>query len=1584
MDELDVLNEQPELELDGLTDPVETAPVVNKASNKNLAAHLSYISGSGDPLGVYRQVMGEYDENGESLLAKTMMESIRDENVKTSREALTDVLINPDIDDNTKAFIAEDFLDSQSKRYNIRNTVSEKALAEEIDENVEQETVRLDTGKWIDEINFYKKADQQLLTSEVNKTDYDTVTAYLDIVQYLSPFMESTMVAKLTKDFREGLDNGEDVSGIATDAILLTGSAKAEIMEGLKSLPPAERHAVKQKLAAMISNSSSIVMSDDNDFARTEMLRTFIEEDYDDTDKWVDNVTSILDMTILGGPLVRLLRGAKKAKPAGAAEAVWEDAGTGRKKPSAKARTGTTFDGAFEDVTNRRIDSQKLITSGVQPASLSQNVKDVNPKAAARMHASVVADETGEAAEAMYGTTRTEAIAHDLAPEVGRSDGVMTSKVGQMDKESEAIFSMSPELQAFVSNRGAIWASDAEKAAGRAIAWNDFQNAKGLTLRHEMSTVQNTDVGAKFSAVFGPTNGGYRSAEDAIDLSLYALRKYGVTRKDVTVMVRTPEGYKSADSAKIDTTKEGDYLVKVDYDWEMKPLDITAPEQWSVKRNLFDRFAGSMGLHRSLGTVTRNLLDASSILDPRMVKSAFVAVDRSSRLEQLLLVRGEDFAKAFDNLPSARRDVVYDYFKEANHKGLAMDKTDLLARGFQPEEIEAVEKWRKAWDEMYWLENDDLAKTMTNRGYMMLVDKSGKNSLLARPIPKNQRLQIEVGELIYDPVTDTMIPAVASDITKFYDKGGVLAALRAPVKQGEQVARYVMSPEKAGTVYMRAISKYDQVLPYRQGYYKVSYTAPHFIVHRVKDSKGRVMYEQALSVAGTKADAIIEARRLAATKGGVFDQKDTKADFYIRGDAKGDEVTDLEFEVAHSGGRSSQRFRGQRLEESNAPNQVGSDHSYIMSPAESLIHSARNISRRAPMREWLDAMKDRFVKNYGDLLPVDKYKRRVYPTALNQITKKGRMTDKDIADARTTWAYIEEMESGYINSIDDGYKAVLNGIADALGNANLPMAERGARTLATSRGPMEFSKNVAFHAYLVGHPLRQALIQAHQAIVYLPMNPSYVSRQMVPDIAGVTAALLIGADVKLAARLAGRDVKDMERLIADIERSGLVASIDKQNLVRSSLSSLADEMHKWAPTRALHTIATVARRAGFDLGETMNMVGVFGVFRDKALKEGKTLTPAVLDDIAAQARNYSLGMNRAGDMPYNQNALGMLFQFMQVPHKMATMMTTNRLLSRKERAKLAAYVIPMWTLPAGAMYTLLDKAGALPEDQEARDLIVQGAEAYMINKAIQFASGSDTKLDLSSLGPFDAYGLYEFVHNMMTSDMGEILANSPSGQLFFGNNPRITDAFRTMMQWTTGLDKFDDPKTAQDVLKASASIFSGMDAGFKAAYILEHGKKIGYSGSVTNGLDTVAAIGQLFGFSTIEETERAYLKQKTFKNKEALKKNVTEYYNLLKRSLADESISNQDRRFIQTVLRTGMSTLKKEYGQEAATMLYDMMERDIKNNDSMLYKRIVETSGFRTAEQIRQDAEMIKNWNPESKARYFEQLDGIDRLEDGK
>lgn len=1680
------LDDTEELSLDGLVDPVEKAPVVNKASNRNLAAHLSLLDGSETAINTYRQVNAELDQDGQSILADQMVQTAKEEDTALSAQGLSDLLLDPAYDDNTKMQVAKDFLDKESQRYNIRNKVASKELAMvDAEEDSEQEVVRLDVGKWINEINVYKREEQALMNAEIAKNDGDTATAFMDIAQVLTPYMENAMLSQIVGDFRATQEAGEDASGYAADAMLLAGSAKAEVVAALKKMNPEDRHKVKMAMADLIRKNSSVVLADENDYAKTMFLETFLGEgEYTTADKWIDNTVSLLDLTVFGGAVARTVRsfagGSKGAKRASKARPVegeyvpkdrvdpdmgdmgkapngktyerqykwtaedapkkestqpretntvegeyyqvfegdWEDvvpsdvkaAGTGAratrtfdgegyevntgnwedytptdvKAPGTGVRTTKTYEGEYytqEEVL--ALSSNKLIRSDVKPVSVAETVKDVNPQRSAAIHAAVVKDVTGETAEALYGTTRTEAVASDLAPQMGNTIDAVDYKPGRIAERSEKILNPSEEIQDFIDSRGFIWASDVEKEAARAQAWHDFRNVKGTTFKTNMSSLKiDTDTGAVFNGIYGPDNGGYRNAVEGVNHVLYALRDYGVTPKDITVLERTPKGYRPVNAKDIESKLEGDYVIQVKYNWELKPLDITSPEQWTTKRNLFDSFAGSMAARRYLGTISRNIFDPASMLDPRMVRSAYVAVDKSSALEKVLLDKGEAFASAYRELPKGRQEMLMDYFKEANYKGIKFRERDLKAKGFTDREVEVARMWRNAWDELYWLENRDMSQTLSNQGFKMLIDPVSGDRLLGKPIAPNRIKDIENNALIYDPVSQMTVTMGLPQLQAAYAVGQRVLTLRTPVIEAGKAVKYVISREQPGSSYTRTLSKHDTVLPYREGYYKVAYKQPQFVIERVKDSSGAVVYERAVSVAGTRSDAIIEGERLARVNGKSFDKHAMMkmADYYVRGDAKADEIANFDFDVYNVTGRSSQRYRGERISEANAPSYNGANHAHIANPAEALVSSALNISRRVPMREWLDAMKTRFVAQYKDVLVKDQYGRAVFPTSMDGIQKKGRGTDKDVRDARTAYAYIEEMESGYINAIDDSYKALLNKLGDTLGELGHGKIEKGVRILQGSRGPVEFSKNLSFQAYLVFAPLRQALIQSHQVMMYLPFNPGYVGKQLSKDVLGSLLYLHKFTDSKVAAKFSGRSETDFLDMIRDLNTSGLIASIDKQNLVRSSLSSMADEVNKVGPLRAMASVSTAFRKAGFDLGESINMLGAFNVFRDLAIKEGRQLTPAVLEEISAKARNISLGMNRAGDMPYNQTALGVIFQYLQAPHKMATLVTTNRMLTREERIKLGAYSLAMWTLPAGTMYKLLDGMDILPENEEAKNLVVEGAEAYLINTAIGALTGSATRLDLSSLSPLDPYGLGEFATTLFSEGITDIIANSPTGQLFFGTNPRITDSVRNTHRWIWGSEEFNtSPQELEDVMKGFASIGSGFDSAFKAAYIREHGKLLSATGAETPGLDGVAAIGRLFGFATMDQVERAYLKEKTFKANERLKKNVKAYYDLLKRAYADEGFSSKDPAFTQKVLGSASAVLEKEHGIAARKELADLLKWDLRNGDAALVQRILRQSGMKDSNQIRKDLERIDKWDAEDKKKLFDALDNLDK-----
>ncbi|KAJ4610037.1 hypothetical protein HRR86_009592, partial [Exophiala dermatitidis] len=57
----------------------------------------------------------------------------------------------------------------------------------------------------------------------------------------------------------------------------------------------------------------------------------------------------------------------------------------------------------------------------------------------------------------------------------------------------------------------------------------------------------------------------------------------------------------------------------------------------------------------------------------------------------------------------------------------------------------------------------------------------------------------------------------------------------------------------------------------------------------------------------------------------------------------------------------------------------------------------------------------------------------------------------------------------------------------------------------------------------------------------------------------------------------------------------------------------------------------------------------------------------------------------------------------------------------------------------------------------------------------------------------------DFIHSLFTTDVGTILASTPSGQLLFGNNPRITNFAKTAARYFNLIDDYEDPTTFSQV-----------------------------------------------------------------------------------------------------------------------------------------------------------------------------------------
>lgn len=1560
------------------------APIVSGSSVSNLATHVAAMAA--DPtvaIDKYRQVSSELTMEGKSSAADELVSYARQQQFEKSRDSLVNIMLDPTISDEQKKQAANSVYDQGSQLYNTRNILSQQALeADAGHESIEQEVVRVSLADSMQEINEYKLKQQQILNQAAAERNPDATKAFSDVFDILVPFVEQKYAGSIQADL------GAGKAGAYGTALTLLGDSKKSIRDMLIGLPIDKRMEMTEKIVNAVNANSAIVSPDSNEYAKVQYLQNVLQDGaYSDEFRWVDNAISVLDLTLLGGVAGRLI--GKGARAAGMSES------------------------AVRDTVRQSARSQ------VQPTTVSQNYKDTNPAKAAASHEMAAADETGEAAEALYGTNRADAVGNDIAPEIGGVDGAVRNKVGNPERIHEQEITPDASVMDFVQNRGDIFYDKTEKVSTRSAVVNDFYSAHGLVPRKEMFNIDHLDDGVGIKAIYGPPQGGFSTAKDAIDMAQWALRDYGIPEEAVTLLRREGTNYvpvpkeelkglvegnvvaqkrielagqepslvNSVDElgntvtqtdigSKVVVKRKSDYLIQVDHKYQFSPADVTEWAKFDVNYNIFDRiFSSYNGPSLSslgAGSLQRHLVDAASMFHPKISKGAAVATDRAAGLEKKLLEVGDDFSQTMKKLPTDRQRMVETVIREANEQGLDLNYTKMVADGFRPQEIEALKTWRNYWDTIYHLENADLAKSLRNRGYKEFIDAEHDTRLFAKPISRNQ---VGSSAKVYDHTTGEIKHLGKDEIADLYAREGEIAQLRQPMQVGDDAAEFIVNTNKPGKNYMRGINNSTQVLAYRKGYYSVNYTDPHFIIKKVKDSKGNVLYEKAVATAKNKKQADILTARLAVTDGG--------GEFYNRLDLKSTNTgSDAYWDISQARGRSAQRTRGQRLED--ATSSIDPSQANIMSPVDALVHSARSIGRRVEMRDMIDAGKQRALHQYSEFFPDGKFGQKAYPGNVAEIQYRGGGTKdtKKLADARSTFEYFKYLEDGYINHIDDVYKASLKFLAEAAGNKHLSKAEAAARWVGDARGPSALGKSLAFNLYLALNPFRQFVIQGHQAVQLFAINPNWFLRgRAVPQVS-VIAAKQLGIEVSDSLLKGSGWTRELaDKVFRDFDNTGLVASIDKQNLVRGSLINLADQTAASQLRNTLSTPITWSRKVGFDSGEYVNTLSAYLSFYDQALRKGADLkSQEVLQNISAESRNFTYNMNAAGDLPYNQNALSTIFQFMQVPHKAMMTMTTNRNLTAQQKIRLAAFNTIMYTLPPAAMYNVF--GDALPDDEQMRDVVVQGLEGTVFNKLLSLSTGDDVNIDFSGLAPLDMFGTYEFIHSLFSTDVGTILSSTPSGQLLFGKNPRLTNFAKTAASYFNLTDDYENPTSFSEVAQEFAKLSSGYSNAFKAAYAMKYQQKINTMGGITDPqVSSAEAMAQIFGFPTMDETKRFYVNDKSYKASKAYEDDVKKWYADYKKHLVRQGITPQESTGITRVYTEAW----RHWGNDdfrAKEIVNQLLRQDVLNGDARMYQSVVRMTGMKNAAEVKGLIKAMPNLNEEKRKQLMDSVDFIDSYKD--
>lgn len=1539
MSQIDDFIEKPEYSVDDFIDPSSvTPPVTSLGSNRNVAAHAAMLSP--DPsqsIQAYEQIVGERADQGSSDTEDALITNARGENMLGYQRAAAELLVDPSASEEWKKAAIGSVNDPRASLYNLRNMVATKAATQDSPtETKEAELQRGVAAAGINEVLEFQRQKQALYNKIQLTADKQKAADYVSAAEGFIPLVSGYKEARINRDLA-----GDDWNGFKTAmSTIFMGKSVKERNEMFNKLPINQREQMMNKIADVISSDGqTIFMPDDKDSVNLRAFMQTVESDgYSSTEETVDNILGVMDAVGVGS----MIKGGfsylnKAGKLAAGTEAV--------------------------DETFRNVSRQAVVTD-VQPTSLANTVKDVNPEMGRGLYHASLTDDTGEVATGVYGTSREDAAASMVAPKPATVDGTVPNAVHHPERSSDFEFMPDADILDFVDNSGAAWLTPAEKRVLRSSAINDFRNAVGMVNRKEMGSVESLSDGVRFSSVYGPTDNGWSSLQDAVDQAQYSLKNYGVKEDDISILIRRGEDYVPLDK-KVKSTLlsgnnaqlNGDYLLQIDHTYKFDANKLEDGfEALDVRNNALDQWlpgGGKIGQ----GTVQSNLLDPQSMLSPKLTKGATIAGLRGAGLEQKLLGLATDYVDSVKSLPRARQDKLFAKIRENNAKGQGLNYANLKAEGFSADEVNALTKWQKSQDTLYAISNRDMIKTYNARGYGLMEHPESGTRLIVKPVHRTQ-----TGDRVkaYDPMNDTVVELDSKALSELYANNGNVAKAISPVHVDGNQLDFVLNRNAVGSTYIRKIRNDDQILNYRKGYYAVRYRNPHFIERKVVDADGKPI----LDGAGREQwKAVASAADVPTAKKSIERlSKSTGGEYRFRNDLKGEEFDNASHSVLQTGGMSSQRLRGERLEEAIGDNQLLQDATHIESPIESMVHAMQSVSSRVSARDWLESAKQRFISQYGDVLPKVNGQ-TVYPSARADIGEAGSKRSKMAADARTTWEYIRAMEDGYINSLDDGAKAMLNGLAEFMGHKGFGMAERGLR--ATADGSITSkAKGVAFSLLLATNPLRQLLIQSHQMLMLGSLFPRYTFNHLADDLLLMMTHHL-GADPSPALlKGTGRTLAESKAMFKALQESNIGAGISKHELVRESLNSIVDEASKFKRasttvgriTKPLSQAVTISRKVGFDFGEYLSSSASFLAHYDEAIRKGTKIDAAAIEDITTKSRNVVYNMDRAGALPYNHNSLAIFTQFLQVPHKALLQFTFNRGLSATQKGSILGYMMMMFgTNSVGLGNALETYAGELlPDEPHYREMLLSGLETVLLNKLFTQWYGEGVSLDYSSLSPLDVYGLSEFLGNVIENGPLEIFASSPAGSMVFGTNPRITTLLNTAATFTGLKDPAEgmSPPSWSNLMKDAAGLFSGTSNAFKAAYAWEYGKKLGALGGYTDtDVNKVEAIAAALGLPTQDETKYRKAMETMYNNDQQIQKDVKEVFRAAALQMTQDGIDASQYEYASKLMGVGMSVFK---GNPKALQYWNVeMKKQMANKDYRFIDKMMQYSQWGKPEEVK-------------------------------
>lgn len=689
---------------------------------------------------------------------------------------------------------------------------------------------------------------------------------------------------------------------------------------------------------------------------------------------------------------------------------------------------------------------------------------------------------------------------------------------------------------------------------------------------------------------------------------------------------------------------------------------------------------------------------AAKFADPKTVFRTIgaainVAGDQSDRIKKSLHER----LKPLTDLPSRKQtkvlDIIDDGVRFKNPDGSTgkwFDEEELTRKlrkkgvnnNDDLKDMIAAYNAKRLYEKEIFAHNDRRLRARLDRdgqkSIFIKLDDEGTNFFETMGKPFATANEVQEGTVIYSPgFGDEFLAITPEQLKDFYKEGFQVVKFRYPtdIRGDGRKASHILVNKSGGDKIRPLPSVVSKEL---EGYSTTAYDANYVVKEEFIDNIDGVDTPalRTISIEDNRLDAERVRDSLAEA-----DSREGGKRKFVALEAR--ELRDIEYVQGAS--EDFYHDRGQLFFSKRSKDEVRSFSSKrtVKSIGETVDLAINNVSKHVAMDTTIETLMRRWENTYGHLTKDGRFPKN----ASDIVRPRDVGLQQDWKDAVALQERVNFLVGTDKGKIHEWKTNSIIKMAEVLANtSDHAVWQKASAALLNNKdkallSPIDTMKNIAFLRYIVLNPVKQAIMQANSATLYLGVEggSKYMFGQGAKDLAGILmgqgmdkGSATWNAMAPRIAKAMNMSTKEYGQFLDAYKRTGLQDAISSHQF----LASMALDKRVTGDTGLMRGLVRDAienlkrgvalSRGGFEFGESVNISNAFLIARNEWILKQRQLVRAGsatgrpsktwmqkdnLDQIAARARELSLNMNQVSATQFQKGGFGAIFQFTSHAHK---------------------------------------------------------------------------------------------------------------------------------------------------------------------------------------------------------------------------------------------------------------------------------------------------------------------------------------------